>query len=334
MSLTALFPLKFDMLALATKAATRVLNEDVQKAAHMSGVEAVEAAQNSIQQRRLPSAITFALRAAEKKHPEAHDSLGEALLELGLLTLAEAVFALGSATSLHNAVGRARVLAELHRPASDVRGACEAARRLHTTPGKNLLQLARVQAVSGQPDEAYESLRLAMEGLELGDPALNSATTLAASMEFEMYAEAAWPQSAATRPERRQDKEKADGADIATWRLQRGIETARMHCQRVPQCISAAVLAAEMLLEAQLYQEMLIPRALQAAAQQTNGMSGVGGGDDVNGSSTCAEQEEIRALMLMAGVPDSKLGTAHACVACWNPPGSVGGEPLAAVSSP
>ena len=57
----------------------------------------------------------------------------------------------------------------------------------------------------------------------------------------------AWPQCAAARPERRHDKEKPAGIDLPTWRLQRGIELARTHAQRVPQCVGASVLAAETL---------------------------------------------------------------------------------------
>ena len=74
---------------------------------------------------------------------------------------------------------------------------------------------------------AHESALLAAHALpsgEAGNHAGHAAALLAGEMELAMYAEAAWPQCSASRPERLQDKEKPEGIDLATWRLQRGIE--------------------------------------------------------------------------------------------------------------
>ena len=124
-----------------------------------------------------------------------------------------------------------------------------------------------------------------------------------------MYAEAAWPQCKASRPERIQDKEKPDGVDLAVWRLQRGIDAARAHGKRVPQCVGASALAAEMLLECLLYRQMLMPKSKAASSPAESSSSGdpvAAASHDDDDDSTCSEKEEIRALMLMAGVKSAK----------------------------
>lgn len=252
------------MRALAQKAIARALDDDHRKATVNSDADNIKAAQIAVQQRRLPSALLFALKAAEKKQGDAHNVVGEVLLDLRLpSSAAAAITSPANTPGLRTAVNHAAVLAALHTPNKDVSAACEAARKLSTE--KQKLELARIQATAGDVDEALESAQAAMHGLTPGDVGLNHATVLAAEMELAMYSEAAWPQCAVSRPERRQDKQAPQGVHLPAWRLQRGIEVARTHGRRVPQCVGASVLAAEMLLEGHLYRELLMPWATPAA---------------------------------------------------------------------
>lgn len=153
------------MRNLAQRAASRVLNDDSQKAAVNSADSNLRAAHTALQHRRLPSALMFALKAAEKKHADANDLVGTLLLEQGLLTAAETFFgAQGSALTLRSASGRAVALAALHRPAADVSAACAQARKLLTAPEKQRLEAARLHAVTGAPDEALEEAIASMQG--------------------------------------------------------------------------------------------------------------------------------------------------------------------------
>ena len=238
------------MLALARKSVSRALDEDARKAALNSPDENVKAAILALSRRRAPSALLFALKAADKAHPDARNVVGEALLDLGLPAAAMTCFETSS-TTLRAAIGRATALSELHRPDGEVSAACSEAHGLCRPSDK--LELAHLQALSGRYDEAYASALTLSQSFKPGDEGLNASTLLACEMEFAMYAEAVWPQSAST--ERLQEAERPEGIDLPAWRLQRGIEGARAYCRRVPQFVGAAVLAAEMLLEAQLYSE-------------------------------------------------------------------------------
>ena len=293
------------MIGRACDAANRALDSDIRKAATSTADENIKAALVAVQHRRLPSAVAFALKACEKQHADGHTLIGEALLDLGMPAVAEAVLAKAnnSKGDPRLAVARIAALMALHRQTAEVRAACDEARKLCTASEKQHgLELARLQAFSGSPDEACENARLVAQGLQPGDGRLNSAALLASECELQMYAEAAWPQCAAFRPDRHRDKEKPAAVDLPTWRLQRGIEAAHAHVKRVPQCVGASVLAAEMLLEGELYRDMWRPEAEQRGGGGGGDASGGGGGEE-----SSAEREEIRALMLMSGVTDDKM---------------------------
>ena len=295
------------MRALAQRAASRALDEDARKAGLNSPDDNIKAAQHAIHQTRLPSALHFALKAAEKKHADAHNLIGEIALGLGLNASAVAAFE-ASPSSFRTSVGRAAALAALPRPAAEVNAACEQAHKQCSAPDKQRLLLAKLQACGGSSDGAYESCLLA-QSAQADAYAATDATLLACELELAMYAEAAWPQCKASRPERIQDKEKPDGVDLAAWRLQRGIDAARAHGKRVPQCVGASALAAEMLLECLLYRQMLMPKSKAASSPADSSSSGdpvAAASHDDDDDSTCSEKEEIRALMLMAGVKSAK----------------------------
>jgi hypothetical protein len=127
-------------------------------------------------------------------------------------------------------------LAALNRPEAEVNTACVAAHTLCTSPGNQRLHLARLQAMGGSPDGAFESATLAMAALEPGSAAFNAASLLVSEMELAMYAESAWPQCVASRPDRVQDRQKPDGADMALWRLLRTRTASACHRAWVRHC--------------------------------------------------------------------------------------------------
>ena len=288
------------MLALARKSVSRALDEDARKAALNSPDENVKAAILALSRRRAPSALLFALKAADKAHPDARNVVGEALLDLGLPAAAMTCFETSSTTVSRPLVGNCAL--RLHRPDGEVSAACSEAHGLCRPSDK--LELAHLQALSGRYDEAYASALTLSQSFNPGDEGLNASTLLACEMEFAMYAEAVWPQSAST--ERLQEAERPEGIDLPAWRLQRGIEGARAYCRRVPQFVGAAVLAAEMLLEAQLYSETWVRPS--GSTSRSAGMaaptSALAAGED---DEACSERDEILALMRMAGVAESKL---------------------------
>ena len=142
--------------ALAQRAAKRVLDDDSRKAALNSAEDNVKAAHGALRHARLPSALGFALKAAEKRHADGLPMVGEIILSLGHATPAMAAFeksdASGLCMGLRSSIGRASALAALHRPAAEVSAACERAHDLCTTPAKQRLELARLQSVGGMPD--------------------------------------------------------------------------------------------------------------------------------------------------------------------------------------
>ena len=294
----------------AQKAAVRALEEDGRKAALNSAEENLKAARAAVQHRRFPSALTFALKAVDKNGEEAYEVIGEALLELGLAGAAKVAFE-RSTRRPRAAVGRARAMAVLHHSMAEVNAAGEAARKQCSSPEKHRLELARLEAVAGRFDSAHETALLVtlQAGLQPGAAEQNEAALIGSEMELAMYAEAAWPQCAMGRPDRRHDGDKPDAlVDLPMWRLQRGIEAAHSHGTRIPQCVGASVLAAEMLLECQLYREMLMPRAPRSSRDGSSAPITATAGDSGGVASTEPEQDEIHAIMRMAGVTENKLG--------------------------
>ena len=207
---------------MSQRAATRALDEDSRKAALASAQDNLQAAQTAIQHRRLPTALIFLLKAAQKQRAEALPLIGDVLLELQLGSAAEVAYhaAIGSSPNLHAAVGLALALSSMQRPITQVRKACTEAQKLCTAPDKQRLAFARLLALDGAPDQALECALLASGGLQPGDPTLNAAVLFASEMEFAMYAEAAWPQSMITRQEREHDGELPEGIELPIWRLQ------------------------------------------------------------------------------------------------------------------
>ena len=159
------------MLALARKSVSRALDEDARKAALNSPDENVKAAILALSRRRAPSALLFALKAADKAHPDARNVVGEALLDLGLPAAAMTCFETSS-TTLRAAIGRATALSELHRPDGEVSAACSEAHGLCRPSDK--LELAHLQALSGRYDEAYASALTLSQSFKPGDEGLNA----------------------------------------------------------------------------------------------------------------------------------------------------------------
>ena len=113
----------------------------------------------SLQQRRLPSSLRFACKAAEKKHAAAFELIGEILLAAGLHSAAETVASNGSAAaSVALAITKAGAIAAMqHRPQADTRAACEGADKLlrsasaSATNTAHALAAARLHELSGSP---------------------------------------------------------------------------------------------------------------------------------------------------------------------------------------
>ena len=219
---------------LAEKSALKALDEDGRKASLASGEDNIKASAVAAMGGRTHASVMHALIACGQLKLTADSlcHLGDALLEVGCAHAAREAFGKAKEASeqkdLRAACGDIAARLALGSTIAEVSPACEAARKLCTSPAKQRALLAILQGLAGTPDEGFDTAQQAVAGLKPGDIKLAEGTLLACEMELAMYVEAAWPTRSAVRPERKQDKIVPDDTPLPSWRLGRALEKARV----------------------------------------------------------------------------------------------------------
>eukprot|EP00966_Prymnesium_polylepis_P310176 7166812-Prymnesium_polylepis.1 len=293
---------------MAEKSALKSLEEDGRKAALASGEENLKASAASAMGGRAQASVMQAVKGAGQLQltVESLCQVGDALLDVGCPVGAREAFAkakeAGENKDMRAACGEIAAMIALGSPATEVSAAYDVAKKLYNTPSKQRALMATLQGLAGLPDEAFETAQRAGTEAKPGDGKLDEMTVLQCECEYAMYTEAAWPARAVARPERKTDKTLPENTLLSSWRLNKAEEKAKFYLKKAPKCVRAAILAAETKLESRLFAEYLAPRK-----EKASGGGGGGGGAGAMSATDAATLDEIKAIMRMQGIAESRM---------------------------
>ena len=280
----------------------KAYNADASKASATGGPEALTASEAALADGKLPVALVYGRKAAEKlNNAEGKAAYGELLLAAGCTAAARAAFEEADklAEGKSPAAAAGVCIAAWHG-GTDAAGVLALAEAAIKAPGTQLAQEARLKFATAKLDDAESKAASVAKRARSGDGKALAMALLSVELDVASYVGAVWP-GVGPRAERKSDADAPDGVPLSAWRLQRAQETLAAHLKRNPKDVRALVAAAELSLERRLYAGLLAP------PREAGGGGGGGDGDVDEGS---AEADEIRGLMQMHGVAEAKMGDA------------------------
>lgn len=291
----------------AAENARKSLDDDSRKAALAKGEDALKMADQALWEGRMQRAVIFAAKAMQGLPPDKVDArctIAEALLEAGQTAQAKSGYL--EASKQAGAKGSIRAVAGV--TAALVQGGCTRAELeqasdewvKRTIPKASRIELAKLHLLRGSYDEAVAVATECSAAAKPGEPVLGRALLLGAECQVGMYAEAAWGRARAERPD---DKKKPATSTLAEWRLSRAREELSALIKKDPNSVRGHARMAELKLE-----ELLYTRLLKPLPEEERG--GSGADDFSTAADNSSQADEIRALMRMDGVAESKLGDA------------------------